>query len=183
MPPKPRQVSVREDVANVARSSDPNFPPYFYEAYRSTVRRSPRQPLIVVPHTLSEITGPGPAVSSADGEDNDLTQNLGAEGEAMGERIIVTGRVLDDDGNPVPNTLVEIWQANAAGRYRHQIDQHHAHWIQTSLGSGIAARMSRVHIASRPSSRARIRGKIIRTRGGPPTSIFRCLVRPGPAAL
>ncbi|MGH2437736.1 MAG: protocatechuate 3,4-dioxygenase subunit beta [bacterium] len=120
----------------MARKPDPDFPPYFYEAYRSTVRRSPRQPLIEVPHTLSEITGPGPVVSGANGEDNDLTQNLGAEGEAIGERIIVTGRVLDDDGNPVPNTLVEIWQANAAGRYRHRIDQHHAPLDPNFLGFG-----------------------------------------------
>lgn len=118
------------------RAYPSDFPPYLYEAYRSTVRRAPRQPLIAVPHTLSEITGPGPAVSGANGEDNDLTQNLGAEGEAIGERIIVTGRVLDDEGNPVPNTLIEIWQANAAGRYRHRIDQHHAPLDPNFLGFG-----------------------------------------------
>lgn len=112
------------------------FPPYLYEAYRATVRRSPRQPLIELPHTLSESTGPGPAISLLNAEDADLTQSMATGGEAIGERIIVTGRVLDEDGAPISNTLIEIWQANAAGRYRHRVDQHHAPLDPNFLGFG-----------------------------------------------
>lgn len=115
---------------------DPGFPPYLHEAYRSTVRRAPRQSLIAVPHTLSEITGPGPAVGGTSGEDSDLTKNMGTDAEALGERIIVTGQVLDEHGNPAPNMLVEIWQANASGRYRHRKDQHHAPLDPNFLGFG-----------------------------------------------
>jgi protocatechuate 3,4-dioxygenase beta subunit len=112
------------------------FPPYLYEAYRSTIRRSPRQPLLELPDTLSERTGPGPGVSPRQTEDDDLTQNMATGAEAIGERIIVTGRVLDEEGAPVPNTLIEIWQANAAGRYRHKVDQHHAPLDPNFLGHG-----------------------------------------------
>lgn len=113
-----------------------DFPPYLHEAYRATVLRAPRRPLIEVPRTLSEATGPGPTVSAAASPDTDLTRNAGEGGEAMGERIIVAGRVIDDDGNPVRNTLLEIWQANAAGRYRHRRDQHHAPLDPNFLGFG-----------------------------------------------
>src|SRR3989442_12566458 len=67
--------------------------------------------------------GLGPATSAVTPEDADLTRNAGTGGEAIGQRIIVTGRVLDDRGRPVPNTLLEIWQVNAAGRYLHKRDQ------------------------------------------------------------
>jgi protocatechuate 3,4-dioxygenase beta subunit len=116
---------------------DPSvFPPYLYEAYRSTIRRAPSQPLIEAPLTLSELTGPGPAHSPITPEDSDLTRNAGTGGEAIGERIIVTGQVLDERGTPVPNTLVEVWQANAAGRYFHRVDQHHAPLDPNFLGIG-----------------------------------------------
>lgn len=112
------------------------FPPYLYEAYRSTLRRAPSQPLIEVPLTLSELTGPGPAISALSEEDSDLTRNAGSGREAIGERIIVTGRVLDEYGAGVPATIVEVWQANAAGRYRHRVDQHHAPLDPHFLGIG-----------------------------------------------
>ncbi len=112
------------------------FPPYLYEAYRATIRRAPKQPPIAIPFTLTELTGPGPALSAVTPEDADLTRNAGTGGEAIGERIIVTGRVLDEDGRPVPRTLVEVWQANAAGRYIHRIDQHHAPLDPNFLGIG-----------------------------------------------
>jgi protocatechuate 3,4-dioxygenase beta subunit len=73
---------------------------------------------------LSEITGPVFGRDDIQAGDHDLTRQHG--GEPIGERIIVSGRVLDDGGRPIPHTLVEIWQANAAGRYRHVVDQHHA---------------------------------------------------------
>lgn len=115
-----------------------SFPPYFYEGYRATILRAPRRPLIALPHTLSEKTGPGPAISAISTADTDLTVNMGTSTPAMGERIIVTGRVLDENGHPVRNTLLEIWQANAAGRYRHRVDQHRAPLDPNFLGFGRA---------------------------------------------
>ena len=93
-------------------------PPYLYPGYRSTVRRAPSRPLVIIPHTLSELTGPVYGHESVREHDGDLTRQHA--GEPLGERIIVPGRVLDEDGRPVPNTLVEIWQANASGRYIHR---------------------------------------------------------------
>jgi protocatechuate 3,4-dioxygenase, beta subunit len=117
------------------RRHDPATQPFsLYEPYRATVLRSPRKPLILLPHTLSEVTGPvfGPdAVTPGDG---DLTRQH--SGEALGERIIVSGRVLDDNGRPVPHTLIEIWQANAAGRYRHDRDNHPAPLDPNFSGAG-----------------------------------------------
>jgi protocatechuate 3,4-dioxygenase, beta subunit len=110
-------------IGEIIRGDREVFPPYLYEAYQSTRRRAPSLALIDVPLTLSELTGPGPIISSVTPEDADLTRNAGTGGEAIGQRIIVTGRVLDETGAPVPNTLLEIWQANAAGRYLHKRDQ------------------------------------------------------------
>src|ERR1700730_15970603 len=110
-------------IGDIVRGDREIFPPYLYEAYQSTRRRAPTLPLIDVSLTVSELTGPGPAISAITSEDADLTCNAGTGGEAIGQRIIVTGRVLDDRGNPVSNTLLEIWQANAAGRYLHKRDQ------------------------------------------------------------
>ncbi len=110
-------------IGVIVRGDAAVFPPYLYEAYRSTIKRSPGLPLVDVPLTLSELTGPGPVISAVTPEDADLTRNAGTGGEAIGQRIIVTGRVLDASGDPIPNTLVEVWQANAAGRYVHKRDQ------------------------------------------------------------
>jgi protocatechuate 3,4-dioxygenase beta subunit len=110
-------------IGQIVRGDREVFPPYLYEAYQSTRRRSPMMALIEVPLTISELTGPGPAMSKITPEDADMTRNAGTGGEAIGQRIIVTGRVLNQDGNPLPNTLLEIWQANAAGRYIHKNDQ------------------------------------------------------------
>ena len=109
-------------IGTIIRGNQEVFPPYLYGAYQSTRRRAPTYPLIDIPLTLSELTGPGPIISSITPEDADLTRNAGTGGEAIGQRIIVTGRVLDDTGNPIPNTLLEIWQANASGRYLHKRD-------------------------------------------------------------
>ncbi len=110
-------------IGDIVRGQSEVFPPYLYEAYRSTILRSPSRRLVDVPLTLSELTGPGPAVAAVTAEDADLTRNAGTGGQAIGQRIIVTGRVLDDRGQPVPRALIEIWQANAAGRYVHRNDQ------------------------------------------------------------
>jgi len=97
-------------------------PPAFTPAYKTTVARSPRQPLLSVPQTLSETTGPVFGPQDLGPQDADLLSNYLHGGEAIGERIIVHGRVTDENGRPVPHTLVEIWQANAGGRYRHVKD-------------------------------------------------------------
>ncbi len=109
-------------------------PPSLYEGYQSTIRRAPAQPLILLPHTLSEITGPVYGHGEIRETDNDLTRQHA--GEPLGERIIVTGRVLDSNGRPVPKALIEIWQANAAGRYIHIGDQHPAPLDPNFSGTG-----------------------------------------------
>ncbi len=103
-------------------------------AYKSTVSRSPSRLAIVLPHSLSEITGPLLREERLDSVENDLTRRR--MGEPLGERIIVQGRVLDEDGKPVPEALVEIWQCNAAGRYHHPGDQHDAPLDPNFYGGG-----------------------------------------------
>ena len=109
-------------------------PPSSYPGYTSTVKRAPARPLVVLPHTLSELTGPVYGHESVRPEDADLTRQHA--GEPLGERIIVTGRVLDGDGRPVRNGLVEVWQANAAGRYIHKNDGHPAPLDPNFSGAG-----------------------------------------------
>lgn len=89
-------------------------PPAYVPGYKTSVARSPRQALISLENTLSEITGPRFGHSDIEPRDNDLLTNYAAAGEsAIGERIILHGRILDQDAKPVRNTLVEVWQANA----------------------------------------------------------------------
>ncbi|WP_068159273.1 protocatechuate 3,4-dioxygenase subunit beta [Rhodococcus phenolicus] len=95
-------------------------PPLDFPDYRTTGLRRPAQPLTLIPQRLGELTGPLFGEDRVREGDADLT--LANGGEAAGQRIIVHGRVLDSDGKPVPHTLVEVWQANAAGRYRHVND-------------------------------------------------------------
>jgi protocatechuate 3,4-dioxygenase, beta subunit len=109
-------------------------PEYLHEAYRSTIRRAPAQPLIRLPHTLSERTGPVYGHNPIGPTDNDLTSHFATP--PQGERIIVAGRILDEDGRGVPHALVEVWQANAAGRYRHTRDNHPAPLDPNFLGAG-----------------------------------------------
>ncbi len=94
--------------------------PVAYAGYRSTALRAPLRTPVDLPHRLTEITGPVLGEDRVTASDADLTLRLG--GEAQGQRIIVFGRVLDSDGRPVPDALLEVWQANAAGRYRHVVD-------------------------------------------------------------
>ena len=102
--------------------------------YRSTALRHPKEPLVIIPKTLSELTGPVYPYGWLEPTDTDLTRQHA--GTPLGERIIVEGRVLDDRGRPVPDTLVEIWQANAAGRYPHDADQHPAPLDPNFSGAG-----------------------------------------------
>ncbi|WP_128548134.1 protocatechuate 3,4-dioxygenase subunit beta [Larkinella soli] len=111
-------------------------PPYLAPGYKSTVLRAPTQPLVVIPHSLSERTGPVFGAANVGPLDHDLTKNSMKNGEPLGERIVVHGRVLDETGRPVPHTLIEIWQANAAGRYVHKVDQHDAPLDPNFLGTG-----------------------------------------------
>src|SRR5947199_10802950 len=102
------------------RDPEGTHPPMDYPGYRSTALRHPKTQLVLLPQKLTELTGPllGPGRLGPD--DHDLTKQF--PDEPIGQRIIVHGRLLDGDGRPVPNSLVEIWQANAAGRYRHVVD-------------------------------------------------------------
>jgi len=109
-------------------------PPHLYEGYRSTVLRAPSQTLVPLSGALSEHHGP--TFPAAPPEEADLTRNGRVNGEPLGERIIVTGRVLDEDARPVADTLVELWQANASGRYIHKVDQHDAPLDPNFLGAG-----------------------------------------------
>jgi protocatechuate 3,4-dioxygenase beta subunit len=109
-------------------------PPLDAPAYRATALRHPKQPLVIVPQTLSELTGPAFGHERLGPLDGDLTRQH--PGQPLGERIIVTGRVLDDGGQPVRRTLVEIWQANAAGRYAHKGDGHDAPLDPNFSGAG-----------------------------------------------
>ena len=111
-------------------------PPYLHAEYKSTVKRAPQQPLIPLAHSLAELTGPVYGHEHIRPLDNDLTRNAAVNGAAIGERIIVTGRVLDERGNPVRNSLLEIWQANACGRYIHKGDQHDAPLDPNFTGAG-----------------------------------------------
>jgi protocatechuate 3,4-dioxygenase beta subunit len=96
-------------------------PPMDHEPYKSTALRHPREPLVYLPHTITEVTGPALGrrrlITPADA---DLTTQHA--GEPIGERIIVAGHVYDTEGKPLRDTLVEVWQANSAGRYRHRWD-------------------------------------------------------------
>src|SRR6476659_1755325 len=109
-------------------------PEYLFPKYASTVKRAPSQPLVVLPHTLSELTAPVFGHDEVKPSDSDLTKQH--KGEPLGERIVVSGRVLDENGRPVPNILVEIWQANACGRYIHVVDQHPAPLDPNFTGAG-----------------------------------------------
>jgi protocatechuate 3,4-dioxygenase beta subunit len=103
------------------RDPDGTHPPLDYPAYRSTALRHPNKPLVYLPQRLTELTGPLLGPGRLGEHDNDLT--VQHDGEPVGQRIVVHGRLLDGDGRPVRDSLVELWQANAAGRYKHRADR------------------------------------------------------------
>ncbi|HEY1617863.1 MAG TPA: protocatechuate 3,4-dioxygenase subunit beta [Streptosporangiaceae bacterium] len=109
-------------------------PPLSTPEYRSTLLRAPRRPLVPLRHGLTEVTGPLLGAERVSAADADLTAGQG--GEPLGERMILTGRVLDSGGRPVPDTLIEIWQANASGRYAHGVDDHPAPLDPHFTGAG-----------------------------------------------
>ncbi len=111
-------------------------PPNNFPAYGGTRLRAPRQPPILLPQSLTELTGPLLGPGRVEAADGDLT--AGGRAAPIGERLIVHGRVLDSDGRPVRDSLVEVWQANAAGRYAHSSDNHDAPLDPNFAGIGRA---------------------------------------------
>ena len=122
----------------VVLPDDPSFGPEVqvdYPGYRSTRWRVPKRPLVTLPEEFHRARRPG-VRGGRDRASSTTTSPGSTPGEPLGERIIVSGRILDDDGRPIPSTLVEIWQANAAGRYRHEVDQHPAPLDPNFSGAG-----------------------------------------------
>ncbi len=109
-------------------------PPLLYPEYRSTTVRAPTRPLVILPDRFRDLESPVFGHETIGPLDNDLTRQH--EGEPQGERITVAGRVLEEDGRPVRNALVEIWQTNAGGRYRHEGDQHPSPLDPNFTGAG-----------------------------------------------
>jgi protocatechuate 3,4-dioxygenase beta subunit len=110
-------------------------PPYFYPEYRSTELRAPKRELVKLPNEWFH-HAPGPSFGRINVKPGDADLTRQHRGEPLGERIIVTGKVLDSDGRPVRHTLVEVWQANAAGRYLDPVDDHSAPLDPNFTGAG-----------------------------------------------
>jgi protocatechuate 3,4-dioxygenase beta subunit len=115
-PPRPGDEFLMRDPAS--------HPPAHAPAYKSSTLRSPRQPLLSLQQSLSEVTAPLFRADELGPLDNDLLRNAARDGMPIGERLIVHGQVHDQFGRPVRNALVEVWQANASGRYRHRNDRY-----------------------------------------------------------
>ncbi len=121
------------DLPGYRRPAPGTQPDYLHAPYESSRLRAPTRPLVLLPHTLSEISGPLFGHESMRPGDDDLTRQ-----HPIGERVVVSGRVLDEDDKPVRGALVEVWQANAAGRYAHDRDQHDAPLDPNFTGCGRA---------------------------------------------
>jgi protocatechuate 3,4-dioxygenase beta subunit len=115
---------VKDEVSEFFQRDRSQHPPAFTPNYKTSVLRSPRIPLWSLQNSLSEVTGPTFRRDELGPLDHDLILNYAKDGEPIGERIIVHGHVRDENGRGVPNTLVEVWQANAGGRYRHVNDRY-----------------------------------------------------------
>ncbi len=135
--PETRQMydPVADTPTGYAGDPEGVHPSLHYPPYKSARLRHPKRPLIYLPQTVTEITGPqlAPALHLQE-TDNDLT--VQGSGEPIGERITVTGHVYDTEGKPLRDTLVEIWQANAAGRYQHRWDRWDAPLDPNFKGAG-----------------------------------------------
>ncbi len=125
--------SMQEDMIGRSDLSG-SQPSLLHPSYRSTTRRAPARPLIRLPPALSDLNVPVYGWRSVGETDNDLTRQHPQE--PQGQRIIVAGRVIDEDGRPVAAALVEVWQANAAGRYHHAMDDHRAPLDPNFTGAG-----------------------------------------------
>jgi len=129
-----RQLRTTIALAGYRRSLPGTQPEYLHSPYVSSRKRAPSKSLIAIPATLTEVTGPRFSSADVGTRESDLTRQHG--GAPLGERIIVSGRVVDEDRRPVGGTLIEIWQANAAGRYAHASDQHDAPLDPNFSGGG-----------------------------------------------
>ncbi len=109
-------------------------PPLDSPSYGSTVLRHPKQPLLAAPADATELSAPRFDTSIYYPHHDDLTKQCA--GEPLGERIVVAGRVLDENGDAIPNTLLELWQCNSAGRYHHDVDDHDAPLDPNFTGGG-----------------------------------------------
>jgi protocatechuate 3,4-dioxygenase beta subunit len=130
-------MAVTREETPIVLPDDPSFGPEVqvdYPGYRSTRWRAPDRPLVSLPEQLHALEGPVFGEDAIQENDGDLTRQH--EDDPLGERIIVHGRVLDEDGRPISDALVEVWQANAAGRYRHDVDQHPAPLDPNFSGAG-----------------------------------------------
>ncbi|XDF37161.1 protocatechuate 3,4-dioxygenase subunit beta [Paracidovorax avenae] len=114
----------------------PSHPSYLYPGYRSTAKRGPTRPLVPLKARLGDMRQPVYDHTCIGTLDHDLTRNARRNGEPIGERMVLAGQVLDERRRPLRNTLIEIWQANAAGRYVHKNDQHDAPLDPNFLGAG-----------------------------------------------
>jgi protocatechuate 3,4-dioxygenase beta subunit len=122
------------ELRTVATAIPGTQPDYHFPGYVSSIARSPRMPLVLLPETRTEKTGPVFGHGLIRQHDHDLTAQHA--GDPLGERIFVHGRVLDEDGRPVRGALVEVWQANASGRYVHKVDNHDAPLDPNFSGAG-----------------------------------------------
>jgi protocatechuate 3,4-dioxygenase beta subunit len=111
-------------------------PPHLYPGYKSTILRSPTKPLILAREFIKDLSLPVFGESCIGELDHDLTKNAIKNGQPIGERIKVSGRVMDQNGRPLSNVLIEIWQANSAGRYVHKAEIHDAPLDPNFLGAG-----------------------------------------------
>ena len=157
-------------------------PPALTPFYKTSVLRSPRIPLWSLQNSLSEVTGPIFTPDELGPLDNDLIRNYAQDGDPVGERIVVHGRVLDETGRGIPNTLLEFWQANAGGRYRHRNDTYFAPIDPNFGGCGRTLTDDTGATPSARSSPGPIRSATTSTRGGRPTSTSRCSARASPSA-
>lgn len=101
-----------------------SHPPACAPGYKSSILRSPKIPLLSLQNSLTEVTAPVFRADEIGPRDNDLILNAAKDGLPIGERLIIHGYVRDQFGRPVKNALVEVWQCNASGRYRHKKDQY-----------------------------------------------------------
>jgi protocatechuate 3,4-dioxygenase, beta subunit len=125
-------------VSRYQALSDADHPPQLSPAYVSSIHRAPQRPLVSIPQTLSELTGPWFGSDAVTELDSDLTRNARTAGAPLGERLVVHGRLQEEDGRPVAGALIEVWQCNSAGRYPHPVDTHDAPLDPHFAGAGRA---------------------------------------------
>ncbi|CAN5562238.1 protocatechuate 3,4-dioxygenase subunit beta [soil metagenome] len=136
----PTQREISAEIAETHSTDDPNWPSHRpltnYPPYRSSLLRHPTKNLELIDPETIELASPAFGPRDVGEAESDLTTM--STGEPLGERMVVEGRVLDGEGRPVRHQLIEVWQANAAGRYRHKRDRHPAPLDPHFTGAGRA---------------------------------------------